>query len=139
MKFDPSNGDLVDFFLSEHSERRIYERFPTMKFEENANYQLLHCVSPTAPEMWAFKIRGGYIIGRIEKAKETSRLDGIFIIQTALQDWQFKRSKFVPDKYVVVHMRGLNSQIQNKIKSGKLNTIMMPLPVRSSNVLEANA
>jgi hypothetical protein len=119
MEYTPQPGDLADMFLSEHSEKRVYQRFPRLRLKTDFDVYIHSCVSDRAEPMWAIPIQGGYIIGKWEKAKEGSRIKGIFIVQTALHNWQFKRSRFQVINSVQVHFRRVNSQIHNKIKEGK--------------------
>lgn len=119
MIYEPETGDLADMFLSEHSEKRVYQRFPRLRLKTDFDVYIHSCVSDRAEAMWAIPIQGGYVIGKWEKAKEGSRIKGIFIVQTALYNWQFKRSQFKVVKSVQVHFRRINSQIHNKIKDGK--------------------
>lgn len=120
MDYEPNSKDLVDMFLSEHSERRVYQRFPRFRLKTDFDVSVFRCESEKAAPMWAIPIQGGYIIGKWEKSREGSRIKGIFIAQTALHHWQFKRSQFKIVKSVQVHFRRINSQIQNKIKDGKV-------------------
>ena len=68
---------------------------------------------------------------------ETSDEDikGIFIVQTALFNWQFKRSKFVKVRSVQVQFRRINSQTENKFKCGKgeVNVVEIESLVAASN------
>lgn len=119
MIYEPQSGDVVDMFLSCHSEERIFRRFPSLRLRNDYQIYTSYCVSEKAAPMWSIPIAGGVIIGKWEKSKPGSYIKGIFIAQTALFNWQFNRSGFVRQKVVQIQFRRINSQIANKIKAGK--------------------
>jgi hypothetical protein len=129
MFYEPKHEDIVDIFLTQHSEERIHARFPKLKFKDNMKVFVSYCESPKAEAMWAIPILGGYVIGKWIPAKQGSYIKGIYIAQTALHNWQFKRSKFTKIRSVQVQFRRINSQTENKAKCGK----------REVNVVEKTA
>lgn len=145
MNYEPQSDDLVDMYLTQHCEERMWgssdPRFPKLKLKE-APFTIYTSffVHPTIPEksVWGIKIAGGIIVGKWEKAKVGSRIKGIFIAQTALQNWQCKRSGFVATKAVQVNFRNINSQIENKKRDGKWKEPVDVSPVVSRTALDAN-
>jgi hypothetical protein len=117
MPYIPKHEDVVDLFLTEHSEERIHYRFPSLKFKDNLKIFVSYCKSPTAPSCWVIPISGGFVIGKFIESKLGSYIKGIFIAQTVLYNWQFKRSGFTKEKSVQVKFRRINSQTENKKKS----------------------
>jgi hypothetical protein len=120
MNYEPSQAttDIVDVFLSEHSENRIFNRLGKVPLPQGIT-MFYYYVSPVAEPMWAYKTEQGYIIGKFVTPTTISyKIQGIFIAQTALLHWQFKRSQFTLDAARSVNVRRINSQIQNKLKGG---------------------
>jgi|ERR1035441_4075742 hypothetical protein len=130
MNYEPKHEDIVDMFLTQHSEERIHIRFPGLKFKYNLKVFLSYCESPKAEPMWAIPISGGYVIGKWIAARPGSYIKGIFIAQTALLNWQFKRSGFTKIRSVQVQFRRINSQIENKSKCGKGEVHVVETPTR---------
>ena len=120
MIYIPEHEDIVDMFLTQHSEDRILSRFPNLKFKENLKIFVSYCESPKAESVWAIPINGGYVIGKWILAKQGSYIKGIYIAQSALYRWQFKRSGFVKKVSVQVNFRRINSQTLNKEKRNGL-------------------
>jgi hypothetical protein len=116
MIYVPKHDDIVDMFLTQHSEERILGRFPKLKFKENLKVFVSYCESPRAESMWAIPIEGGYVIGKWVLSTKGSYIKGIFIAQTALYHWQFKRSGFIKKISVQLQFRRINSQTANKEK-----------------------
>jgi len=117
--YGPKHDDVVDMFLTQHVEDRIRDRFPSLKFKTNLKIYVSYCESPTAAPMWSIPVSGGYIIGKWIPSHHGSYIKGIFIAQTALMTWQFKRSKFEKKRSVWVTFRRIISQTENKAKCGK--------------------
>src|ERR1035441_2501273 len=116
MIYVPKHDDVVDMFLTQHSEERVLGRFPKLKFGNNLKIFVLYCESPRAESMWAIPIEGGYVIGKWVLATKGSHIKGIFIAQTALHYWQFKRSGFIKKISIQLNFRRRNSQIKKKEK-----------------------
>lgn len=114
INFEPKSEDAVDMFLTDHSEDRIRERFPKIKFKDNIAVFASYCESPRKKPIWVIPINGGYIIGKWVPSRPGSFIRGIFIAQTALYSWQFKRSEFQKMKSVQVRFRKIVSQKENK-------------------------
>ena len=117
MIYVPKHEDVVDMFLTQHSEERILARFPNLKFKDGFKVFVSYCESPRAESMWAIPIDGGYVIGKWVLATKGSYIKGIFIAQTALYHWQFKRSGFIKKLSVQLNFRRVNSQTANKEKN----------------------
>ena len=117
--YTPNHEDVVDMFLTQHFEDRMLDRFPGFKFKENLKIFVTYCESPNAESMWAIPIVGGYVIGKWIPSKRGSFIRGIYIAQSALWNWQFKRSKFNKIKSVQIQFRRIISQTANKAKCGK--------------------
>lgn len=117
MKYIPKSGAVTAMYLSEHSENRIYHRFPRLRLRNDFEVYTLECVSDRAEPMWAIPIQGGYIIG-VWETGTNAKLDGYFVAQTALYYWQFKRSKFRVVRGVKVRIKIVQSQIEDKIRNG---------------------
>ena len=121
MIYVPKHDDVVDVFLTGHSEDQIKERFPKLKFKDNFKVFVSYCESPRSDSMWAIPIEGGYVIGKWVPSTKGSYIKGIFIAQTALYNWQFSRSGFIKKISVQLQFRRINSQTANKEKrNGKV-------------------
>ena len=103
-------------FLTQHSEEQIKDRFPKLKFKEKLKVFVSYCESPRSEPMWAIPIEGGYVIGKWVLATRGSYIKGIFIAQTALYHWQFRRSGFIKKISVQLNFRRINRQTANKEK-----------------------
>lgn len=118
--FEPEYESLVDLFMSEHAEIQLSHRFPKLRLRSNFKVMCSYNESPTAAPCWAIPMHGGYLIGHWMQAKSYSTIKAIFIVTTALYEWQYKRSQFTKKKFVQVEIRRINSKIQNKLKDGKI-------------------
>lgn len=117
MNYVPKHGAVTALYLSEHSEQRIYHRFPKLRLRNDFDVFTMELTSDKAEPAWAIPIHGGYIIG-VWETGHNAKLDGYFVAQTALYNWQFKRSKFRVVRSVKVRIKIIQSQIEDKIRNG---------------------
>ncbi len=121
MAYEPKCVDRIDVFYTEHCELKLFRRFRGVKaVGQSCQILFSYCISPTASSMWAFKILGGFVIGKMVSPLPGSHMAGIFIAQTALYNWQYQRSKFRVKRYVTLNVRKVTSQIANKLRGGNV-------------------
>lgn len=116
--YQPEDGSVVDLYLTEHAEVQIHNRFPGIRLKSSFKMLVAYNESPIAQPMWSFPIHGGCLLGTWAKSKVGSYIKAIFIVETALYDWQYKRSQFQKTKFVEVEVRRINSKIKIKLEKG---------------------